>query len=274
MAARRRAEELILAGRVRVKGRVVTELGTKADARADRIEVDGKRIVPERPVYLVLHKPRGVVSTLRDPEGRRTVASLVSQVKARLVPVGRLDYATSGVLLLTNDGDFVKGLSHPGKEVEKVYRAKVKGIVDESVLARWQRPIRIDGVATRPAKVRLLGTEKDKSWLEIRLTEGKNRQIRRLGEAVGSLVQRLARTEFAGITVEDLPVGHFRSLTVEELRALQKRYGVPRKVRAAANVPREPGSGERRIGQVSDPGKRRPVTRRGPRSKAKVRRRR
>lgn len=234
LAARRKAEELIVAGRVRVDGRVVTELGTKADSRKQRIEVDGKRIVREPLVYVLMHKPRDVVCTANDPEGRRTVTSLVRDLAVRLVPVGRLDYATSGVLLLSNDGDFALGLLHPKRTVRKIYVAKVQGEVSDAAVERFKQSIVIDGKPTKPIDVRVLRVENRKTWLELTLEEGKNRQIRRLGEAVGYPVMRLVRTEFAGLTVDGLRPGEYRMLTVSELRELQKEYGVPRHVRPAS----------------------------------------
>lgn len=229
IASRRAAESYILEGRVRVDGRVVRELGTKVGARA-RVEVDGVRLVPERFVYIVLHKPRGVVSTLRDPEGRPTVAELVKGVGARVVPVGRLDFHTSGALLFTNDGEFAERLLHPKGKVPKEYVAKVRGVVDEAALARWRESIVIDGRATQPADVRLLRVEGDKSWLSIVLHEGRNRQVRRLGEATGFLVMRLARLSHAGITSERLRPGEYRHLSREELIELKQAYGVPRRI--------------------------------------------
>lgn len=234
IAARRKAEELMLAGRVRVDGRVITELGTKADGRRQRIEVDGQRVIAEPLVYVLMHKPRGVVCTANDPEGRPTITSLVHGLKVRVVPIGRLDYATSGVLLLSNDGDFAMGLLHPQRKVEKTYVAKVHGSLSESDVARFSESIVIDGKPTRPIKARLLRIENGKTWLELGLEEGKNRQIRRIGEALGYPVLRLVRTHFAGLTVEDLRPGEFRMLTVSELRNLQKAYGVPRRARPAA----------------------------------------
>lgn len=233
IASRRKAEELIVAGRVRVDGRVVSELGVKVDARHSRVEVDGRRVVAEPPTYIVLHKPRGVMCTLSDPEGRRTVADLVRGVGTRVVPVGRLDYHTSGVLLMTNDGDFASGIAHPRKAVPKVYVAKVQGVVDAAALERFGQSIVIDGRPTQPAAVKLLRIEEGKSWLEITLREGKNRQVRRLGESVGFAVMRLARTAHAGITSDGLRPGQWRHLTVDELKELKQAYGVPGRVGAA-----------------------------------------
>ncbi|MBX3182076.1 MAG: rRNA pseudouridine synthase [Polyangiaceae bacterium] len=242
LASRRGAEELISAGRVRVDGRVVTELGFKADPRRSKIEVDGQRLVAERPVYLVLHKPRGVVSTMHDPEGRPTVAELVRRAPGRVVPVGRLDYHTSGVLLMTNDGEFANALLHPKKSTQKIYVAKVQGEVSDVDLERWRQPIEIEGKRTRPAKVRRLRWEQGKTWLEIELLEGRNRQIHRLGEAAGFPVMRLARLSFAGITAEGLRPGEWRALTARELVELKRVYGVPRRVSAQA-LPEESRGG-------------------------------
>ncbi|MGE5784675.1 MAG: pseudouridine synthase, partial [Myxococcales bacterium] len=239
IAARRKAEELIVAGRVRVDGRIVSELGTKADPRRQRIEVDGKRITQEPFLYVLLHKPRGVMCTASDPEGRPTVTSLVSSLHARLVPVGRLDYATSGVLLLSNDGDFAMGLLHPKRKVEKIYVCKVQGRVSDAAVERLKQPVVIDGHATKPISVRVLREENGKTWLEIGLEEGKNRQIRRTCEEAGFTVMRLVRTEFAGLTVEDLRPGEFRMLTLSELRDLQKLYGVPKRLHAPVPIPEQ-----------------------------------
>ncbi len=231
VASRRAAEALITEGRVRVNGRIVTELGAKADPR-DRVEVDGKRIVAEAPVYLVFHKPRGVVSTMSDPEGRPTVRDYLKDAGGRIYPVGRLDYATSGVLLATNDGGFADGLLHPRRQVPKTYVLKVDGVMQEKDLELWRRGVRLEDGVTQPARVSLLRYEGDKTWIEITLHEGRNQQIRRMGEATGFRVMRLARTVFAGIRGEGLRPGAWRPLRAEELLRLQRDYGVPRRVPA------------------------------------------
>lgn len=237
VASRRNAEEMITAGRVTVDGKVVTELGTRADPRENVIEVDGRRIATERPVYLVFHKPRNVVSTMKDPQGRPTVAEYMSRVGARVVPIGRLDFHTSGTLLMTNDGEFADGLLHPRKASPKVYVAKVRGLVNDDDLERWRASIEIDGRPTRPAEVERLRYDGDKTWLEIVLKEGKNRQIHRLGEAAGFPVLRLARLSFAGIDSEGLRPGAYRELTAEELARLRREYGVPRRTPEALPPP-------------------------------------
>ncbi len=245
VTSRRQAEALIVAGRVRVDGKVVTELGTRADPRRSKVELDGKRLVAEDLVYGVMHKARGVMSTLRDPEGRPTVGEVLRRVGARVVPVGRLDYHTSGALLFTNDGDFAAKLQHARSNVPKVYVAKVRGSLDERHIARWCESIEIDGKMTRPAELRVLRDEGDKTWIEVTLREGKNRQIRRLGEHAGTPVMRLARVSQAGIDVEKLRPGQWRYLTVDELTSLKRTFGVPKRVRPA---PQKPGGTSQRVG--------------------------
>jgi len=228
IASRRHAEELITAGRVRVNGRVATELGTRAHPRKDRVEVDGKRVLAEDLVYVVLHKPRGVVSTMSDPEGRLSVRDYLKDVPGRVYPVGRLDYATSGVLLATNDGDFAEALLHPRRAAPKTYVVKVSGLMAEKDLAAWSRGVDLEDGKTLPARVTLLRHEDGKTWLELTIQEGRNQQIRRMGEATGFPVMRLSRTSFAGITSEGLRPGTWRALTTSELQTLQKAYGVPK----------------------------------------------
>lgn len=255
ISSRRAAEELLLSGRVRVNGRIVTELGTKADLHEDKVEVDGKRLVAQSLLYVLLHKPRGVVSTLSDPEGRPTVAEILRSVPARVYPVGRLDFATSGVLLATNDGDFAQGLLHPKGGVPKTYVVKVQGLLSDDELDTWRKGVRLEDGMTLPAHVLLLRHEEDKTWFEISLREGRNQQIRRMGDATGHPVMRLSRTSFAGITHEGLRPGEWRYLTTDELRELRKQFGVPKKVRPSPHetpeeAPRRRPSPERkRTGQ-------------------------
>jgi 23S rRNA pseudouridine2605 synthase len=230
IASRRAAEDLISKGRVRVNGVVVTTLGTKVDARADKVEVDGKRLVAENAVYLVLNKPRGVVSTVSDPEGRSTVRGLLGGISERIFPVGRLDYHTSGVLLLTNDGEFMDALLHPKRDVPKSYVVKVQGEMREHDRLRWEEGVVIDGEKTRPADVFVIRREKGKTWLEVTLFEGRNQQIRKMGEVTGFPVMRLSRTSFAGITSEGLRPGDFRPLMPSELVDLRKAFGVPKRM--------------------------------------------
>lgn len=237
VASRRQAEELIRAGRVAVDGHVVTEVGTKANPRRQRVELDGRLLQAEPLIYVLFHKPRGVVCTMHDPEGRQTVAEYVLQARARVVPVGRLDYHTSGVLLLTNDGAFAASLAHPRRKVEKVYVAKVAGVLDDAAVQRWGESIEIDGRPTLPAQVRRLRVEGDKTWVEITLREGRNRQIHRIAEHCNTAVLRLARIRFAGITCEGLRPGQWRYLSKDELGQLKTQYGVPRQLRDAPPLP-------------------------------------
>jgi 23S rRNA pseudouridine2605 synthase len=231
VASRRKAEELISGGHVRVDGRVVTELGTKVDPHESRVEVDGHRVVREAPTYVVCHKPRGVVATMSDPEGRSTIRELLSGVPGRVYPVGRLDFNTSGVLLATNDGDFAEGLLHPRQAVPKTYIVKVNGLMKPDDVAVWRRGVRLGEKPTLPAKAKVLRFEGDKTWLELTITEGQNQQVRRMGEATGFRVMRLARVSFAGISAEGLRPGEWRYLTPDELSSLRKQYGVPRRPR-------------------------------------------
>ncbi|MBX3208463.1 MAG: rRNA pseudouridine synthase, partial [Labilithrix sp.] len=246
VASRRAAEQLIKSGRVRVNGRVITELGVKADPRRDRVEVDGKRVVAEDLVYVVLHKPRGVVSTMSDPEGRPTVKELLASLGARVYPVGRLDFATSGVLLATNDGELADGLLHPRKTVPKTYVLKVKGVMTPDDVAVWEKGVRLEDGMTLPAVAKLLRHEGDKTWLELTIREGRNQQIRRMGEATRFPVMRLARVAFAEISAEGLAPGRWRHLTRDELLALKKTYGVPRSIPSAASIPMNPPKAKQR----------------------------
>jgi 23S rRNA pseudouridine2605 synthase len=230
VASRRAAEELISAGRVRVDGRVVTELGTKVDPRASAVEVDGKRVLAESLAYVVLHKPRNVVATMSDPEGRPTVRELLAEVPGRVYPVGRLDFSTSGVLLATNDGDFAAALLHPRKAVPKTYVVKVQGVMEEPDIEQWRRGVKLEDGQTLPAKVTLIRHEEGKTWFELTITEGRNQQIRRMGDATGFRVMRLARTEFAGISSEGLAPGRWRYMSRDELTAFKEAWGVPRRI--------------------------------------------
>jgi 23S rRNA pseudouridine2605 synthase len=229
-ASRRAAERLITDGHVRVNGRVVTELGSKADPFKDKVEVNGARVVAEHLVYVVLHKPRGVVTTMSDPEGRPSVKEILAPIGARVFPVGRLDFATSGVLLATNDGDFSEGLMHPKKAVPKTYVVKVANKMETADLDRWREGIRLEDGVTLPARAKMLRHEGEKTWFELTIREGRNQQIRRMGEASGFPVMRLSRVSFAGITSDDLRPGEWRYLTREELASLKQEYGVPKRI--------------------------------------------
>jgi 23S rRNA pseudouridine2605 synthase len=254
VASRRAAEQLITAGRVRVDGKVVTELGSKADPRRSVIEVDGKRIFAEDLVYVVLHKPRNVVATMSDPEGRPTVRELLGKVAGRVYPVGRLDFATSGVLLATNDGDFAAAMLHPRKAVPKTYIVKAQGLMEDEHLDLWRKGVKLEDGLTLPAKVKLVRYEEGegtgKTWFELTITEGRNQQIRRMGDATGFRVMRLARLSFAGITSEGLPPGAWRYLTKEELTQLKADWGVPKR---AVHPPVQDAEESREARRPNDP---------------------
>jgi 23S rRNA pseudouridine2605 synthase len=225
VASRRAAEQLIVERRVRVNGRIVDELGATADPRADRIDVDGKRVVAEKPLYFVVHKPRGMVSTLSDPEGRPHLGEILVHAGARVYPIGRLDFHTSGVLLATNDGELTEALLHPRRDVPKEYVAKLRGKLDLEQLGVLRNGVVLDdGERTKPCDVYVLREEERSTWLSITLYEGRNRQIHRMADAIGRPVLRLSRISFAGITHEGLKPGRMRLLEARELEKLKKAY--------------------------------------------------
>jgi 23S rRNA pseudouridine2605 synthase len=228
IASRRGAEKYITDGRVRVNGKIVTELGIKVDDHLDKVEVDGRRLVRDSPVYYVLNKPREVVSTLSDPEGRSSLADIIEKIPERVFPVGRLDYHTSGALLLTNDGEFSEALLRPSVGVPKVYAAKLQGHVDVPELDALRNGVKLDdGYVTKKADVFVLRTEDRCTWVQITLREGKNRQIHRMGDAIGHRVQRLTRLAFAGVDTEGLRPGQQRALSKKELDTINKLFVTP-----------------------------------------------
>ena len=221
VASRRACEVMISEGRVEVNGKVVTEQGRRVDPDRDVIRVDGSRIPPPRRyLYLVLNKPRGVVSTMDDPQGRRTVADLIPERKGRLFHVGRLDTDTEGLLILTNDGDFAQRLAHPSYEVPKTYLAEVAGLVGPPVLRRLREGVRLEDGPVRPTSVKLVSTAAEKSLIKITLPEGRNHIVRRTMEAVGHPVRRLSRTGIGPVRLGNLKIGEFRELTRDELGGL------------------------------------------------------
>jgi 23S rRNA pseudouridine2605 synthase len=213
IASRRRSDELIKADRVLVNGEP-GQLNTFVEP-GDRVEVDGEEVRPQRLAYVLLHKPAGVVTTASDPQGRPTVVGLVEH-EVRVVPVGRLDAETTGALLLTNDGELAHRLAHPKYEVEKVYEADVEGEPSEEALRRLAEGVDLEDGTTAPAQVRRLGP----SLVELSIHEGRNRQVRRMLEAVGHQVRRLHRSRYAGLTVSGLEPGDWRELRDEEIREL------------------------------------------------------
>lgn len=228
VASRRHAEELISAGRVTVNGKVVTELGTKVIPGRDLVTVDGKPLRGEKKVYLLLNKPKGVVSTLDDPEERKTVKELTKDVPARVYPIGRLDYNTEGLLLLTNDGELTNGLLHPSHEIDKTYLAEIDGQPTEETLDLLRAGIRLDDGVTAPARIRILGRDdaKNRTSLEIIIHEGRNRQIRRMCEAIGHPVAKLKRVQFAFLTLEGVRRGRYRYLETDEIARLKALAGL------------------------------------------------
>jgi len=221
VTSRRAAEELIAEGRVRVNGQVVTELGSKADPSKDHIKVDGKLINPHQPkTYIMLNKPVGFVTTMADPEGRPTVQDLLKGVKVRVYPVGRLDYNTEGMLIMTNDGDFAHLVTHPKHELPKTYLAKIKGVLDDKQIEMIETGLFLDDGKTAPAKLRKIRKEEANSWVEITITEGRKRQVRRMFDRVGRSVIKLKRTKTGNLVLGDLAEGSFRYLTPVEVKGL------------------------------------------------------
>lgn len=233
VASRRKAEELIISGRVQVNGTVITELGSKADPESDHIRVNGKLLRGEqRHVYLLLNKPKGYVTTVKDPENRPTVMDLVRGVKGRVYPVGRLDYASEGLLLLTNDGELANQLMKAASHVPKTYVVKVAGMPTEEAIAKLRAGVSIaiddrKRVRTAPAAIRIV-KEAANPWYEITLIEGRNRQIRRMFEAVGHHVEKIKRVRYGPLTL-DVPPGKYRALTLREMQRLKSAIGGEKK---------------------------------------------
>lgn len=222
IASRRKAEELIVNGKISINGKVVTELGTRINPSVDKVLYNGKEVkLEDEHVYILLNKPIGYVTTAKEQFGRDSVMDLV-KVKERVVPVGRLDMYTSGALILTNDGDFVYQLTHPKHEVEKTYTVTIKGIVKNEEVEKLRKGVKIEDYITKEAKVKILKTDKEKnqSRLEITIHEGKNRQIRKMCEAIGHKVLALHRSKIAGIGVKDLSLGKWRYLSNKEVNKI------------------------------------------------------
>jgi 23S rRNA pseudouridine2605 synthase len=225
IASRRASEQLMLEGRVTVNGETVRELGTKADAASDDIRVDGRRVKgAERHRYVLLNKPRGYVTTRSDPQQRRTVLDLLHAVKEYVYPVGRLDYDTEGLLLLTNDGDLSSRLTHPSHGIPRIYEARILGVPDARDLERLSRGIVIDGRRTERADVTLLphGRDADASTLQLVIREGRNRQVRNMCDAIGHPVTQLKRVAIGPLRDSRLKVGYWRDLTTEEVKRLKR----------------------------------------------------
>lgn len=222
IASRRKAEELIANGYISVNGRVVTQLGTKVDDKKDEILYKGKAVkIKEGHVYIMLHKPQGYVTTVKDQFDRPAVLDLVKGVKQRIFPVGRLDYDTSGLLLLTDDGDLTYRLTHPKHDVEKIYEAKLFGVPDENDMYEFKRGILIDGVKTKPASIEILKKEEKYCFVKITITEGKNRQVRKMCESIKHPVAMLKRIGIGNLSLGDLQKGKYRYLTEKEISYLK-----------------------------------------------------
>ena len=239
ITSRRGAEELITAGRVAVNGVVVSELGAKADPDKDTITLDGRKIeAASAGVYLLLYKPAGYMTTLKDPEGRPLVTDLLKDVRERVYPVGRLDYNTEGLLLLTNDGAWANALMHPRHEVDKGYHVRVRGKVTEEQLRRLAASVDLEDGRTAPAVVSLVRESDSNTWLSITIHEGRYRQVRRMCEAVGLSVVRLKRVSYAFLDLEGLKPGEYRTLSRDEVEYL-RRGGRGAKPLKKASAPRD-----------------------------------
>ncbi len=221
ITSRRASEELILAGRVAVNGVVVTELGSKADPVKDVVTLDGQPIKPaEKLYYVLLHKPAGYVTSLKDPQGRQLVTELVKDIGERLFPVGRLDYNSEGLLLLTNDGAWANRLMHPRHQVDKEYHVRVRGKIDPQQIKKLAEGVELEDGLTGTASVRLLKNDQSNDWLSVTIREGRNRQVRRMCAAVGLFVVRLRRIRYGNLTLGGLQPGEYRLLSKQEAEAL------------------------------------------------------
>ena len=222
IASRRKAEQLIVEGKVTVNGKVVKELGVKVGPN-DQIEVSGVPVEKEEPVYFLLYKPRGIISAANDDKGRKTVTDLFPLIEQRIYPVGRLDYDTSGLILLTNDGEFANALMHPKYEIEKTYVAKIKGIPSRELIKKLERGVELEDGKTAPAKAKMISMDRKKqtSIIELTIHEGRNRQVRRMFEAIGMPVMKLKRERYGFLTLHGVNPGDYRELTPHEVKQLR-----------------------------------------------------
>ncbi|MGK2856198.1 MAG: pseudouridine synthase [Thermoanaerobaculia bacterium] len=272
IASRRRAEEMIRDGQVTVNGRVVTELGTRADAESDHVKVDGKLITKaEKHRYILLYKPRQVMTTVNDPQGRPTVVDILKGVKERVFPVGRLDFQSEGLLLLTNDGELAFQISHPKHGSVKTYHVKVRGVPSERIIDKLSRGITLDGKRTAPCEITRLrttgrGEDEGNSWFDVQLREGRTQQIRKMFSAMGHPVVKLRRVAIGQVRDASLEAGHWRDLTPREVRLLAATESAPkpkpraaRKARATRTAPKKAGTGAKRAPATAA---KRPPTRR------------
>ncbi|MDD3365315.1 MAG: pseudouridine synthase [Syntrophomonas sp.] len=221
IASRRQAEEIIRMGRVKLNGSIVTELATVVDSKIDHIELDGKIVGAEQQVYILLNKPPGYISAVNDPWGRPTVLELAGDIKERIYPVGRLDYDTEGLLLLTNDGQFTNLMIHPRYNIDKKYEACVRGSIKDNELKRLRDGVDLEDGMTAPAGIRLISRDDRASIIELLIHEGRKRQVKRMCGAVGHSVISLKRVAFAFLTLEGVEIGEYRNLQKAEVRRLQ-----------------------------------------------------
>lgn len=222
IASRRRSEEIILEGRVMVNGEVIQKLGSKVDLKKDIVKVDGKVIkIEEKSVYIMLNKPTGYVTTVKDEFNRKKVIDLIQGIEERIYPVGRLDYDTSGLLLLTNDGEITYKLTHPSNEIKKRYIGRVRGIPTETELKKFRNGLKIDDYITTKASIKVLNKDKDSSLLEMEIHEGKNRQIRKMCDAINHPIISLKRIAIEDLELGSLKIGNWKYLTNEEIEYLK-----------------------------------------------------
>lgn len=264
IASRRRAEEMISNGQVTVNGRVVTELGTRADSECDHVKVDGKLITkPEKHRYILIYKPRMVMTTVNDPDGRPTVVDMVKGVKERVFPVGRLDFQSEGLLLLTNDGELAYRVSHPKHGSVKTYHVKVRGVPQERIIEKLSRGITLDGKRTMPCEISRLrttgrGEDEGNSWFEVLLREGRTQQIRKMFSAVGHPVSKLRRVAIGQLKDNNLEAGQWRDLTPREVGLLaatevepKPKPRAPRKSQAARPAAKKKTTGGARASSAA-----------------------
>lgn len=224
VASRRKAEELIIQGRVKVNDKVITELSYKVDEKNDIVKVDDKLIkTEEKLIYIILNKPEGYITTVKDQFDRPSVLDLVSDIKERVYPIGRLDYETSGLLILTNDGNLTYKLTHPKHEIDKTYIARVKGKLTKEEIQNFKNGLKIEDYTTAPSKLKVIkyDEQRDSSLLEIKIHEGKNRQVRKMCKAINHPVLRLRRSAMGKIKIGDCEIGKYRYLTEDEIKYLK-----------------------------------------------------
>jgi pseudouridine synthase len=237
IASRREVERMVLEGRVTVNGKVVDQLGFKADLLKDHIRVDGKRLLRSEPkITLLLNKPKGYLSTVKDPAGRPTVMDLLKGVRRRVYPIGRLDFDAEGLLLLTNDGDLAYQLSHPRFSIPRTYWAKVEGIPEKKELMRLKKGVMLEDGEARVVSTHVLRRTERHCWVEASVTEGRNHLVKRMFSAIGHPVLKLKRVGFGPIKLEGLPVGQHRPLTEEEVERLKKTIGEGRETKDEGRV--------------------------------------